>query len=240
MASKNSCPQSPETSNSMLEAETALRAYHKWVARGRPSGTQLQDWLEAEAEVRRRRETVCPLTEGEKRLVVGYSVSRLLAMFDNLRDAASQLLQTVCECLGWDVGVLWMLDRKCNVLRCAEFWHSPRVEVPALERDARQRTFPPGVGLPGRVWTDEAPVWVPDIAAVTNLPRVAVEEGLHGAAGFPLHRGTEFCGVIEFFSREGRQPVEELIEMMTSIAIQINQFIDYTQVEDEIGERKTS
>src|ERR1035438_7056629 len=40
-----------EPSASMLEAEIGLRAYEKWIARGQPSGTQLQDWLEAEAEV---------------------------------------------------------------------------------------------------------------------------------------------------------------------------------------------
>src|SRR4051812_21657166 len=31
--------------------EIAARAYEKWEGKGRPPGTQLQDWLEAEAEV---------------------------------------------------------------------------------------------------------------------------------------------------------------------------------------------
>jgi hypothetical protein len=30
----------------------AMRAFDKWVLRGRPCGTELQDWLEAEAELR--------------------------------------------------------------------------------------------------------------------------------------------------------------------------------------------
>jgi len=29
----------------------AMRAYEKWVQRGRPQGTQFQDWVEAEAEL---------------------------------------------------------------------------------------------------------------------------------------------------------------------------------------------
>jgi hypothetical protein len=29
----------------------AMRAYEKWVQRGRPQGTALQDWVEAEAEL---------------------------------------------------------------------------------------------------------------------------------------------------------------------------------------------
>jgi hypothetical protein len=30
----------------------AQRAYQKWVARGRPSNSHIQDWLEAEAELK--------------------------------------------------------------------------------------------------------------------------------------------------------------------------------------------
>jgi hypothetical protein len=30
----------------------AMRAYEKWVKRGRPHGTDLQDWAEAEAELK--------------------------------------------------------------------------------------------------------------------------------------------------------------------------------------------
>jgi hypothetical protein len=30
----------------------AMRAYEKWCLRGRPQGTEKQDWIEAEAELR--------------------------------------------------------------------------------------------------------------------------------------------------------------------------------------------
>jgi hypothetical protein len=30
----------------------AMRAYEKWVKRGRPQGTEMQDWIEAENELR--------------------------------------------------------------------------------------------------------------------------------------------------------------------------------------------
>ena len=33
--------------------QVALRAYEKWSARGRPTGDDLRDWLEAEQELRR-------------------------------------------------------------------------------------------------------------------------------------------------------------------------------------------
>lgn len=51
---------SPQTSQSTTGStvqvpheKIAMRAYEKWCQRGRPHGTHLQDWMEAEAELRK-------------------------------------------------------------------------------------------------------------------------------------------------------------------------------------------
>jgi len=44
---------SPTTQSVKIPHEKiAMRAYEKWCQRGRPQGTELQDWMEAEAELR--------------------------------------------------------------------------------------------------------------------------------------------------------------------------------------------
>jgi GAF domain-containing protein len=58
--------------------------------------------------------------QSERRLAVEHGVSRILAMSDNLNDAALRVLQAICENLGWDVGTVWVVDPKDNVLRCVE------------------------------------------------------------------------------------------------------------------------
>jgi hypothetical protein len=53
--SRVSTPQVPTTSTPSVKVpheKIAMRAYEKWCKRGRPSGSQQQDWLEAEAELR--------------------------------------------------------------------------------------------------------------------------------------------------------------------------------------------
>jgi sigma-B regulation protein RsbU (phosphoserine phosphatase) len=72
-----------------------------------------------------------------------------------------------------------------------------------------------------------------------NSPRgqVAVACGLHGAVGFPIRVG-EVQGVLDFFSRELRQPDDNLIEMMTSIGGQITQFIERRQAEGELRKQE--
>ena len=43
---------SPTTQPQLPQDKIALRAYEKWVKRGRQHGSHEQDWLEAEAELR--------------------------------------------------------------------------------------------------------------------------------------------------------------------------------------------
>lgn len=41
----------PLTTAKLPHERIAMRAYEKWVQRGRPEGTAVQDWVEAEAEL---------------------------------------------------------------------------------------------------------------------------------------------------------------------------------------------
>src|SRR5207249_293857 len=150
-----------------------------------------------------------------------------LAQAATLHQAAPQILEAMCRGLGWDVGALWTLDRAAAVLRCAEVWHTPAVSVRHFEATTRERCFPAGTGLPGRVWSSGQPVWIPDVTQDTNFPRakVALQDGLHGAFGFPVVAGPDFLGVIEFFSHEIREPDADLIEMTATMGSQIGQFL---------------
>jgi PAS domain S-box-containing protein len=172
----------------------------------------------------------------ERRRSARLAVTQVMAQVPTLADAAPRILQAVCEGLGWDMGAFWTVDRQANVLRCQELWHTPSVRAEAFKECCRQRTFDPGIGLPGRVWSSGRPAWIPDAAKDTNFPRapIAVEEGLHGAFAAPVQSGQELLGVIEFFSREIREPDPDLLEMMATIGGQIGQFIDRKQTDEAL------
>jgi serine phosphatase RsbU (regulator of sigma subunit) len=174
--------------------------------------------------------------QAQRRLAAEHAVARTLAESTGLTHAAPKLLQSISQSLGWDVGALWTIDRDDEVLRCLEVWHEPTVAIPAFEQVSRQGTFSPGIGLPGRVWASGGPVWIPDVAGDVNFPGalVAAREGLHAAVGFPVRNGTEFLGVLGFFSRQIRQPDEELLQMMTSIGSHVSQFIERMKAEQAL------
>jgi PAS domain S-box-containing protein len=172
----------------------------------------------------------------EQRLLAQHAVTQILASAATLEEATPKILQAVCECLVWDVGALWRVDREAGVLRCVEVWHTAAIDVPEFEAASRHATFPPGIGLPGRVWSAREPVYIADVVQDANFPRapVAVREVLHAAFGLPILLGREVLGVMEFFSGEIRQPDQELLDMMAVIGSQIGQFIERKRAEDAL------
>lgn len=171
----------------------------------------------------------------ERRLSMQYTVTRALAESDTLAKATPKILQAVCETLDWQTGALWRVDHETDVLRCVETWHMPEVEVEEFESYGKQQKFSRGVGLPGRVWEEGEAAWITDVVVNGNFPRapLAAKADLHGAFAFPIVLGGEILGVMEFFSREVREPDAPLLEMMAGIGSQIGQFIE--RVRSEMG-----
>ena len=174
----------------------------------------------------------------EERVRVQHTVAQILAEAVTIEEATLRILRAIGECLGWDVGALWRVDRKAEVLRCVELWHKASIEVPEFERVSREFTFVPGLGLPGRVWSSLEPEYVPDVVPDENFPRapIAEREELHAALAFPILLGGEALGVLEFFSREIRQPGQELLNVLATIGSQIGQFIERKRAEEALRE----
>jgi two-component system, sensor histidine kinase and response regulator len=172
----------------------------------------------------------------EARLAAQHAVTRVLAESPTLAAAAPLTLQAICESLGWSVGVIWRVDRKDNVLRCVETWHTASAHVEQFDRDTRARTFAPGEGLPGRVWQQVQPIWIEDVTCDTNFPRasIAAQEGVHASFSFPVVLGSEVRGVLEFFSHQIQRPDQKLLEMMSAIGSQIGQYIERKRAEDAL------
>jgi len=140
--------------------------------------------------------TVQDVTErkrAEERLRVQHTVAQILAETAAIEEATPRILRAMGECLGWDVGALWRVEREAEALRCVELWHKASIEVPEFERASRDFTFVPGLGLPGRVWSSREPGYIPDVVADKDFPRgpIAQREGLHAAFGFPILLGGE-------------------------------------------------
>ena len=173
---------------------------------------------------------------GLRRLTAEHVTARALVDAATFADAAPKILQALCESLGWEHGALWTIDREADVLRCTEIWTAPSAAFPDFDATSLQMTFPRGVGLPGRVWADAQPSWIPDVVMDANFPRarVAAREGLHAAFGFPILLRGEVLGVMEFFSAETRAPDAELLSTLSSVGSQIGLYVDRRRAQEEL------
>jgi PAS domain S-box-containing protein len=172
----------------------------------------------------------------ERQLHVQYAISRILAEASTVEQVAPQILQIICENLGWDVGGLWHLDRREGVLGYAEMWNMPGTDVEEFKTVSKQMTFARGTGLPGRVWGSGQPAWIHDVVLDANFPRspVAGRASLHGAFGFPIMIENEVGAVIELFSHEPREPDETSLLIVASLGNQIGQFFQRKRSEVEL------
>ncbi|HET8782112.1 MAG TPA: ATP-binding protein [Pyrinomonadaceae bacterium] len=173
----------------------------------------------------------------EQRLALQYAITQILSRSIDFVEGTHEILQTVCESLGWQVGVLWAVDHQGESLRCVDLWHAPSLDLEGFESVSRTGTFARGTSLPGRIWQSGKPAWIPDVTLDQNFPRApfAADAGLRGAFGFPILLGDEVVGVIEFFSQQIRQPDQDLNDMIASVGFQIGQFHERKRAEEKLA-----
>ena len=165
-----------------------------------------------------------------------YETAHALAESPTLEEASPRMIEAVCNVLGWQCGAIWEVDRARKLLRCAGTWHTPGLAIEEFTRATVMSTFERGIGLPGRVWKHREPAWIPDVTCDDNFPRAPAAErvGLHTAFALPIMQGRRVQGVLEFFSRDIREPSPDRLAMMTTICSQIGMFIERKRASDDL------
>ncbi|MEH2147502.1 response regulator [Nostoc sp.] len=207
-------------------ANTSLQDHEGYVEYIVGTGIDISDVSE---ELRLRKRT-------EQHLKAEYVTTRVLAESTTINEAMPQILQGICESLGWDLSEFWIADQRANLLSLLNSWYKISFEMQEFDILSRQTTFAPGVGLPGRVWASVEPVWIADVVKDQNFIRsqIAAQAELHGAFGFPIRSGKKVIGVITCFSHEIQQADPDLAKVMNSIGEQVGQFIERKQAEEEL------
>jgi PAS domain S-box-containing protein len=166
---------------------------------------------------------------------VEHAVARILAETERPVEAYASVLEAVGTSLGWELGAVWEAGPEDERLRCLRTWHAGEGawEFEAL---SERIALAPGEGLPGRVFLSGQPVWIVDTPEDANFPRAhaAQREGLHAAFGFPLLSPRGVVGVMEFFSRELREPDERLLDTMQELGSQVGQFVARRHAEEAV------
>lgn len=179
--------------------------------------------LECNRDITHRKQTV-------RRLSTEHAVTQVLVDSETPEAAWRNILEVMGEGFGWELGVLWIVNKQSQLIECMETWHSPSKDFSGHEaRPALSR----GMGLPGRVWASEEPIWIANVTDETRALKLSVPaaENLHGAFAFPIKTRNEILGVIEFFSTTIREPDADLLRTVKAIGGEIGQFIERMRAE---------
>jgi PAS domain S-box-containing protein len=172
----------------------------------------------------------------ERFLKADQAVADILTEATSLEECGPRVLQTIAECLRWEVAVLWTVDLKANLLNRVHVWHTAWAEARFVEALSRTTVLEPGAGLAGRAWSTGQPIWEAGIRfdGPSAVPPEVTFEGLRGGFGLPMRQGTDMVGVIEFYNPELREPDASLVAALDKIAYQIGQFSERRRIEAEL------
>jgi len=172
-----------------------------------------------------------------RRLAMEHSVTQLLAESATVEEAMPKLLQTICSAMEWAYGARWVCDPATGMHR-ADYWADFEPDFDPADGEAwLQQGVEGSMVLLHRTWRHNEPTWVVDIGQHAHFRRAASSRkfGLHSAYAFPIIAGGAVIGIMEFFSREVRQPDELLLKAAHSIGTQVGEFIRRKEAEQALA-----
>lgn len=162
--------------------------------------------------------------ESEEQLELLQTITKEIAHSPDLSSALRIALRRVCEKTGWAFAAAWLPSKDGTRLECDSVWADPASDLEEFRLATKHAQFDAGVGLPGRVWKSKEAAWVDDVVNDPNFPRGAAARsaGLKSGAAIPVASGDKVLAVLEFFMLESRGQNERLLNVIASVAGQLD------------------
>jgi PAS domain S-box-containing protein len=165
-----------------------------------------------------------------RRQATEHKVTLLLAESETAEAAWDKIIEIIGAGLEWDAGTFWLVDKQSQMLECQKTWHDPAKNLascgvrPPLAR---------GLGLAGRAWQSEAPIWIPDVVKEASTLQLSLPGGdkIRTVFVFPIKLRNSVLGVFEFCSTSIREADDDVIGTVQAIAGEIGQFAERMRAE---------
>lgn len=139
-------------------------------------------------------------------------------------------LDGICTLADWPLGHAFLVAEDGCSLE-SSVWSSDAARIAGeVVRETEEQEFARGIGLPGQVLQSGEPVWMTRVNAEPNFPRHGLE--VESGFAFPVFSGGRCIAVLEFFSREVREPEPALLLSARAIGAQIGRVLERKHAED--------
>ena len=182
----------------------------------------ITDRKEAQLFARRARE------RAERRSEAQASVSRALVAAQTIDEAIPAVLESFGNLVDWDFGEVWLEESGHDRLRFVAAWARAGFNARDFEAQSRTMSVSRRSGIPGLVLERGEAVWITNVQEHPAFVRrdLARAAGLHTSFSVPIVRRKGVVGVLQFFSRESRQPDREVLNMFGSLGTQLGEFME--------------
>ena len=183
-----------------------------------------------------RRDAAAALETRERHYRAKYRAARILTKSTERETALAELLAAVGQELNWPLGAVWLEDEKDGRLHARAVWAASDGAAREFRESCANLSLEPGVGLPGWVWAERKPTWVTDLSADERFVRkkLAARLGLRSTICVPMISGGENYGAIELFSSEQTSLDEYLLETISTLGLELGQFLERTRAGEEL------
>jgi PAS domain S-box-containing protein len=149
---------------------------------------------------------------------------------ERFEDVLVATLDAICDLADWPLAHAFVVAEDGVRLVSAVWSSGARSVAPALVEATEGHEFVLGIGLPGRVLETGESHWVTRVDADSNFPRGGM--GFESAFAFPVFSSDRCIAVLEFFSRDAREPEPALLLSARAIGTQIGRVYERRRGED--------
>jgi PAS domain S-box-containing protein len=206
--------------------------------------------LELELSLSRRRNAASPQPvrcllrdvtqqrQREHRLALQLAVSQIMGESASPEAAATRILEALCVSQGWDVALKWEVNSEEKRLDFCSAWGVPGRSTEALIQESMGLKLASGKSLPGRVWQEERPVWITDLASAPADPRIdsALHHDMVSGWAVPVRAGKKVLAVLEFYCHLRLREDRETLGVIETVATSLGQMLARSHERDRTEE----
>ncbi|MCI0438639.1 MAG: PAS domain S-box protein, partial [Chloroflexi bacterium] len=177
------------------------------------------------------------LESANRRLTVQNAVGQALLESTTIAEGIHKCLEALGRTLGWELAAFWKMDETEDLMHCASVWTLPSADLDELKAETIKRIFPPGQGVPRRVWDTTDSVWLEDVRSESEFYRseLAFQHGIHGAMWFLVQGEHGKYGVIELLGRDAKPLDDEMFQLKNAIGRELGLFIERRRADERIN-----
>lgn len=155
----------------------------------------------------------------------------------DFQSAIEAALKNICEITGWNYGDAWIRSKDGSVLERIPGGYCSSGSLKQFKELSEKFTFPPGTGMPGRIWLSRKYEWVPDVSIVSEIdfPRAqfAREAGFKACLGIPIIADDEVLAVLVFLMLGSREEEMQIVDFISVAAAQLGSVIQRKKAEEQ-------